>query len=138
MQKLSASYSGFFSKEGRAPEKDSNELLNEYLIFNTKKFLESLKDPKKDAEPIMSSSEPDWNSNEEIDSDMESKVIEENVIEKFVEKTKDRPIRKAGTLKPHEKRFLEDYFKEKRLKEQEELENNPQSTPPETKIVDIA
>ena len=68
---------------------------------------------------MISSSDPDWNSDEDVDDDMESKAIEESVVQKTVEKMKDRPINRPDRLKPHEKKFLEDYFKEKRHKEQE-------------------
>jgi hypothetical protein len=38
------------------------------VILNTKKFLDSLKDNKKEEPP--SSSDPDWNSDEEIDDNL--------------------------------------------------------------------
>lgn len=100
------------------PEKESNDSLNEFLILNRNKFMDVLKEPKKQPEP-QSSSDPDWNSDDEIDSDMESKKIDEAVVEKIVEKLGDRHIKKAQNLKPHERRFLEDYYREKRLHEQD-------------------
>ena len=136
VKKLSNTYPGFFKKESTQPEKDSNELLNEYLIFNTKKFLESLKEPKKEQELQVSSSEPEWNSDEEIDCDMQSKVIDEKIVEKIVERMKDRPTKKGDTLKPHERRFLEDQLRIKRLQEQQE-ENNVSLAPPEPKKLEV-
>lgn len=73
----------------------------------------------------MSESDPDWNSDEDIDCNMESKVIEEVVVEKIVEKMKDKPIKKPDNLKPHEKRFLEDYFRSKRHQEENENQEPP-------------
>jgi hypothetical protein len=48
------------------------------VILNTKRFLDSLKDNKKEEHP--SSSDPDWNSDDDIDCNLESKVIEDAVI----------------------------------------------------------
>lgn len=36
----------FFNKKASAPEKDYNEPLNEFIIFNAKKFLEGLNNKK--------------------------------------------------------------------------------------------
>lgn len=41
--------------------KDNNELLNDVVIFNAKKYIESL-NFKKEPEQQHSSSDPDWNS----------------------------------------------------------------------------
>lgn len=39
---------------------------------------------------------------------------------------KDKPVNRPDKLKPHEKKFLEDYYREKRQKEQQDgtSENN--------------
>ena len=52
------------------------------MIFNAKKFIESLNFPKKEPEAHQSSSDPDWNSDEDIDGNMKSKEIDSTVIEK--------------------------------------------------------
>jgi hypothetical protein len=49
---------------------------------------------------------------------MESRKIDQTVVEKVVEKLGERHIKKTENLKPHEKRFLEDYYREKRNQEQ--------------------
>lgn len=107
----------FFSDKINTPERDTNELLNDVVIFNAKKYIESLSF-KKDPEPQQSSSDPDWNSDEDFDGNIKSKEIEETVIEKIVEKLSEQPIKKQQILKRHEKEFLEDYFRSKRLQEQ--------------------
>jgi hypothetical protein len=38
----------FFNTVCTPPEKDHNELLNEYVIFNVKKYLESISNPRKE------------------------------------------------------------------------------------------
>jgi hypothetical protein len=88
------------------------------VIFNAKKFIESLNFPRKDQEPHHSSSDPDWNSDDDIDGNMKSKEIDLAIIEKIEEKLSDHPIKKQPLLKRHEKEFLEDYFRAKRLREQ--------------------
>ena len=92
--------------------------MNDYVIFNAKKFIESLNFPRKEPEPHQSSSDPDWNSDEDIDGNMKSKEIDSAVIEKVEEKFADHPIKKQPLLKRHEKEFLEDYFRAKRIQEQ--------------------
>jgi hypothetical protein len=49
---------------------------------------------------------------------MESKQIDNAVVEKVVEKMGDHFAKKQSILKRHEKEFLEDHFRSKRLKEQ--------------------
>ncbi len=51
---------------------------------------------------------------------MKSKEIDSAIIEKVEERLAEHPIKKQALLKRHEKEFLEDYFKAKRLQEQEE------------------
>ena len=94
VQKLLNTYPKFFNKQGRMPEKDSNDSLNDFLILNRNKFMDVLKEPKKQLQP-QSSSDPDWNSDDEIGSDMESKKIDEAVVEKIVEKLGDRHVKKT-------------------------------------------
>ena len=59
---------------------------------------------------MISSSDPDWNSNDDVNSDMESKCIDETVVNKVTENIKGKPINRPDKLKPHEKKFLEDYY----------------------------
>ena len=80
IEKLLITYPKFFNKESKPLEKENPELLNDYLILYPRKFFEGLKDPRKDAQPMVSSSDPDWNSDDDVDGNMESKVIEEAII----------------------------------------------------------
>lgn len=106
VESLFAKFPKFFNEKSAVPEKDSNELLNEFVIFNAKKYLESLNNPRKDHEPTHSSSDPDWNSDDDIDGNMESRRIDVAVIEKVVEKIPEHQIKKHQILKRHEKEFL--------------------------------
>lgn len=45
---------------------------------------------------------------------MESKKIDNKIVEKIVEKLSDRHVKKTENLKPHERRFLEDHYRQKR------------------------
>ena len=80
IEKLLKTYPKFFNKESKPLEKENPELLNDYLILYPRKFFEGLKDPRKDAQHMVSSSDPDWNSDDDVDGNMESKVIEEAII----------------------------------------------------------
>jgi len=53
-----------FSAQSKAPEKDTQDTLNEFIITNAKKYIESLhQQARKEPEP-MSESDPAWNSDE--------------------------------------------------------------------------
>lgn len=114
MTQMLKKYPAFFNRESKPCEKENNEILNDSLILYPRKFFEGLKEPKR--EPMISSSDPDWNSDDDVDGNMESKAIDEAVVEKIVEKMKDRPGKRPDKLKPHEKRFLEDHYRGKREK----------------------
>lgn len=101
IEKLLKTYPKFFNRESKVLEKENPELLNDYLILFPRKFFEGLKEPKKDTQQMMSSSDPDWNSDDDVDGDMESKAIDEAIIEKTVEKMKDKPYSRPDRLKPH-------------------------------------
>lgn len=70
---LASKFAKFFNQKSTPPEKDHNEPLNDYVIFNAKKFIESLNFPKKEPEQQQSSSDPDWNSDDDIDGNIKSK-----------------------------------------------------------------
>lgn len=72
--------------------------------------MDILKEPKKQIEHL-SSSDPDWNSDQDFDGEMESRKIDQAIVDKVVEKLGDRHVKKTENLKPHEKRFLEDYYR---------------------------
>lgn len=59
---------------------------------------------------MLSSSDPDWNSDDDVDCDMESKCIEASVVDKVIGEIKGKPINRPDKLKPHEIKFLEDYY----------------------------
>jgi hypothetical protein len=42
MVRLIEAFPKFFSKESHHPEKDTNDHINDYVIYNAKKFIESL------------------------------------------------------------------------------------------------
>ena len=50
-----------------------------------------------------------------------SKKIDPKLVEQVVDKMKDKPIKKVDTLKPHEKRFLEDCIREKKQQENNQI-----------------
>ena len=69
---------------------------------------------------MLSSSDPDWNSDDDVDSDLKSDVIEQSIVDKVSEVISGKPINRPTKLKPHEKKFLEDYYREKRQQNQED------------------
>ena len=70
------------------------------LIF--RQFFECLKEPKKDTQQMMRSSDPDWSSDDDdADGDMDFKTIGAVIIEKTAEKMKDKPYSRPNKLKPH-------------------------------------
>lgn len=95
------------------------------MIINARKYLENLQQKKEQEQPE-SEEEPDWNSDEDIDPNMESKHIEAAIVEKVVERMGDNYVRKQNELKRHEKEFLEDYFRKKHQQEEEEAKTHTQ------------
>lgn len=63
---------------------------------------------------------PEWNSDEDVDTNLKSKKIDDLLAEEISTKYVETQPKKPQLLKRHEREFLEDYYRSKRTEEQEE------------------